>query len=147
LLFIFLIGCDTSRVYELNIDLEDNFWKQDHMPTFQIEIPDADQSYNVYYNIRNTISYPYYNLYLKHILEDSISNVISTNLDELILFDEKTGRPLGSGLGDIFEHQIPVLVNYQFSNKGKYTLKVQQFMRLDSLPHIMSVGIRVEKAR
>ncbi|MCK5207121.1 MAG: gliding motility lipoprotein GldH, partial [Cyclobacteriaceae bacterium] len=32
-------------------------------------------------------------------------------------------------------------------NKGKYKLRIDQFMRQDSLPEILSVGLRVEYAK
>jgi gliding motility-associated lipoprotein GldH len=62
------------------------------------------------------------------------------------LFDPITGAPLGDGLGDIFDHRILAVSNQRFPENGLYRFKIQQFMRQDSLPLILSVGLRVEKA-
>ena len=58
--------------------------------------------------------------------------------------DEKTGKPMGDGLGDLFDHKIIALKNYRFSRAGKYTFKVRQYMRQDPLPAILSMGVSVE---
>ncbi|MEO0331329.1 MAG: gliding motility lipoprotein GldH, partial [Bacteroidota bacterium] len=56
------------------------------------------------------------------------------------------GKPYGSGLGDIFSHQILALPGYQFDTAGMYQIRLQQYMRRDTLPEILSVGVRVEVA-
>jgi gliding motility-associated lipoprotein GldH len=64
------------------------------------------------------------------------------------LFDAKTGKPFGkSGIGDLYDHRFLLLKNYQFKSKGKYRMKFEQFMRTDTLPGILAVGLRVERSR
>lgn len=146
LISVGFFACDSQRVYEKNTDMSDNFWHVDSIPTFEFEIPDAGKDYNIYYNIRNSLSYPFHNLYVTYTLEDTLGHVISSDLHNMILFDPVTGKPQGSGLGDIFSHQILALPAYDFDSAGVYRFKVQQFMRRDTLPQILSVGIRVEEA-
>lgn len=141
---LLLGSCDSTRVFERNVDLGDNIWHKDSLMTFDFEIENPDVSYNIYYNIRNTASYPYYNLYLNHMVKSAVGTVLSSNLDEVFLFDRKTGKPLGSGMGDIFDHQMIVLENFRFPSKGTYQFTTQQYMRQKELPQILSVGIRVE---
>ncbi len=145
ILTIFCSSCDPNRIYEKNQDFIFKHWHKDSIASFQFEIQDPTADYNLYYNIRNTASYPYHNLYVTYYLEDSLSRTVISELDEMFLFNAKTGKSLGKGIGDIFDHQIPVLEAYQFNAKGEYTFKVQQFMRMDSLPEILSIGLRVEK--
>jgi gliding motility-associated lipoprotein GldH len=145
-LFIICAACDADRVYEENYTIEDNKWYIDTIPSFSFTINDTTIAYNIYYNVRNAISYPFYNLYVTYYLIDEQGNQVSGRLQELTLMDAKDGTPLGSGLGDIFDHQILALGNYRFKKKGTYTFKIKQYMRQDPLPDIMSIGIRVEKA-
>ena len=63
---------------------------------------------------------------------------------QLFLFDPKSGEPYGSGVGDLFDHSQPVLENYTFPASGDYKAELRQYMRLDTLPYILSVGWRVE---
>lgn len=151
LLFVLLLGffgwaCDPDRVYEQYNDIPDNQWYIDSVQTYAFTIEDPALAYNIYYNVRNSVSYPYYNLFVTYYLTDAKGKQLSSQLQELLLMDAKTGKPLGDGVGDIFDHQVILLTNYKFPQKGNYTLKIKQYMRKDPLPEIMSIGIRVEKA-
>lgn len=141
-------ACQDNRVYEQNIDLKNGQWYIDSVLTFQFKIEDAQSKYDFLYNIRNSVRYPYYNMYVTFYLEDSLGNVIDQELQNITLMDSRTGEPFGSGLGDIFSHQlnIPRLTAYKFPDKGTYTLKLKQYMRQDPLPEILSLGLRVEKS-
>jgi gliding motility-associated lipoprotein GldH len=37
--------------------------------------------------------------------------------------------------------------DYQFAKPGTYKVKLEQYMRMDTLPGIVAVGLRVEDAR
>lgn len=139
-------ACDPDRVYEKYNDIPENQWFIDSLQTYTFTIDDPALAYNLYYNVRNSISYPYYNLFVTYYLTDAKGKQLSSQLQELMLMDAKTGKPLGDGVGDIFDHQISLLSNYKFPQKGSYTVKIKQYMRKDPLPEIMSIGIRVEKA-
>jgi gliding motility-associated lipoprotein GldH len=145
LLITALLACDPARLYEKNQDLEGYQWYIDTIPAFKFSVKEANVPYNLYYNIRNASAYPYYNLYVTYYLSDSTGKVLTSRLQELTLMDPKTGKPLGDGMGDIFDHRIQALGNYRFPYPGTYTFKVKQYMRKDPLPGIMSVGLRVEK--
>ncbi|GAA4304062.1 gliding motility lipoprotein GldH [Nibribacter koreensis] len=144
-LSVLLGSCDANRVFEENQDLPNNQWPVKLTPTFTFEITDTTQQYNVYFNVRNAVSYQFYNLYLRHYLIGPDGKQISSALHEMFLMDPKTGEPRGSGAGDIFDHQFRALKNIRFAQPGKYQLKVKQYMRQDPLPSMMAIGVRVEK--
>lgn len=140
-----LVSCDSERVYEENIDFDQPFWTKGNVPEFTFQIEEPAVSYNILINVRNGFDYPFYNLYYQYELMDSIGNTLEKDMLELILFDAKTGEPFGSGLGDLFDHQKPVLEDYHFPESGKYSIAFTHFMRPDTLPLVLSVGARVEK--
>ena len=146
LLFPGLISCDNKRVYEANNDFESHSWVVDTVPAFTFEIKDPDIAYNILYNVRNSVAYPYQNLYVTYYLEDTLGRQIKSGLHNMILFDPKTGKPQGSGLGDIFDHQILALPQYKFDSAGVYQFRIEHYMRTTELPDILSIGVRVEKA-
>ena len=143
---LLLAGCDKNTVYSEYEDIEEGKWFVNHTPAFTFRIDDVKQTYNIYYNLRNALSYPYYNLYLTRYLVDSTGRTIESRLDELLLMDAKTGKPNGDGLGDIFDHKVLIKQNYRFPKPGRYTIRIKQYMRQNPLPDILSVGISVEKA-
>ncbi|GAA4448582.1 hypothetical protein GCM10023189_06660 [Nibrella saemangeumensis] len=141
-----LTGCDKNTVYKEYADIKGGQWYVKETPSFTFTITDTAQAYNIYYNLRNSISYPYYNLYLTRYLTDASGTLIESRLDELILMDPKTGKPRGDGLGDIFDHKVLIKRNYRFPHSGDYTMRISQYMRQNPLPDVLSVGITIEKA-
>ena len=146
LLGILICSCDPSRVYEDYNDLEEAFWHMDSVQRFTFQIEDSTRRYNLLATLRNASNYPYYNIYFQYTLKDSADRVLMEELKEYNFFDSKTGEPLGSGLGDLFDHSIPLEESYEFDHTGDYTLELRQYMRLDTLPFVLSVGARVEQS-
>jgi gliding motility-associated lipoprotein GldH len=144
---ILLAACDDTRVYEQISDFENRQWISADKPQFEFIIDDINQRYNLYSDIRNSVSYPYSRFFFTYYLRDSTGSNVQKSLITEYLFDAKTGKPYGkSGIGDLYDHRFLLLENYQFQYPGKYQVIFEQFMRMDTLPGIMSVGLRVERA-
>lgn len=146
MLLIIVSGCDQGRVFEGKKDFDDKYWVFNNPAEFEFEIEDEDKSYNILFNIRNTSKFQFQNIYIQYYLEDSVGRLLSRELKNIQLFNKITGVPLGKGLGDILDIEKAVLEDYKFENPGLYRLRIDQFMRRDSLPEILSVGLRVELA-
>lgn len=142
-----LTSCDDKRLYEQNNSFSDQFWMSDSLQTFEVDIQDKSLAYNVYLNVRNSSTYPYYNIYINYSLYGTQGKVLAKELVSNNLFESKIGKPLGqSGIGDVFDHQFLVLKNHQFEHTGKHVFELQQYMRTDTLKGVLAVGVRVEKS-
>jgi gliding motility-associated lipoprotein GldH len=140
-----LMGCDQSRVYEQNVDFDERYWLVNEKPEFEFTIDQPADKYTIYGNLRNTISYPYARVFFTYHLQDSAGTELEKKLVTQYLFDSKTGKPFGnSGLGDIYDHRFELLPDYQFRHRGKYKIRLEQMMRIDTLQGILAVGVRVE---
>jgi gliding motility-associated lipoprotein GldH len=140
---LFFSSCDNSRIFEQNQDIPESGWKHDNIVKFDVDIKDPSTPTNFYINVRNADGYPYSNLFL--FLKTTLPNgkMLNDTL-ECILADEK-GKWLGSGMGDIYDNQIPFKRNVRFPQAGTYHFEIQQAMRTDNIPLIMDVGLRIEK--
>lgn len=144
LLFTMAACGDDTRVYDDYVDFENGQWNVQQKPAFEFEIKDTAQHYQVYANIRNAVSYPESRFFFQYTLQDSLQ-VLHKKLEQISLFDHKTGEPFGSsGLGDIYDHELLLLKDYSFKHRGKYRVIVEQFTRKDTLEGILAVGVRVE---
>lgn len=144
---LLLFGCDSNRVFERYEEFKDKAWKIQEPAEFEFTISDVSKKYNVLYNVRNSLDYPYARLFIEYTLTDSTGAELSKKLLSNYLFDQKTGRPLGrSGLGDVYDHQFLLLQNQSFPNAGVYHMRLEQFNRLDTLTGILAIGVRVETA-
>jgi gliding motility-associated lipoprotein GldH len=146
MIIAFCSSCDEGRVFEKNADFNSRDWLVSDKPEFEFEISDTLLSYNLYCNIRNSVAYPFSRIFLTYYLMDSSGVQLEKRLVTQMLFDDTTGEPHGnSGLGDIYDHRIPLKKNYRFDRPGKYKMRFEQYMRRDTLSGILAVGLRVEK--
>lgn len=144
-LALVMASCSSNTVIDEQSDIKEGLWHLDSLVVFNFEIEDTTSSYQVQYNVRYAVDYPYYNLYLKYFLEDSTGQILSSDMQELLLFDKKDGEPIGDGIGDLFDRTIPVFDQQKFVSPGAYTFKVKQLMRNEELPGILAFGLKIEK--
>ena len=144
LIALMAISCDSNRVYENNIDFKDRSWKIAEPAKFDFQITDTTKRYNLLMDVRNSIDYPFARLFVNYELKKD-STILSKELVSVYLFDQKTGKPFGtSGIGDIYDNQFFLMKNFSFKKTGEYHMRLQQFMRQDTIPGILAVGLRVE---
>ncbi len=144
LCILFFSSCDNKRIFEKNQEIPESGWSSNHPVRFDVDIKDPSMPTNFYINVRNAEGYPYGNLFL-FIHTKFPNGKVSNDTLECILADEK-GKWIGSGIGDIYDNQIPFKKNVQFPLAGVYSFEIEQGMRVETIPLIMDVGLRIEKA-
>lgn len=149
MLLLILTGitfCRPRSVFEGKVDFPGRVWASGEAVEFDFTIADPNAPYDLYYTIRNTNGYPYQNIYLQYYLMDSSGLLLRKELNNVLLFNAVTGVPLGNGIGDIFVLQKRFLEQYNFGRAGVYRLRIDHYMRPDTLPEVASVGIVVKKS-
>lgn len=145
LTFLF-ISCTEERYYEENYDFKDRIWNMEETAEFNFEIDSIELPYQIKLNVRNTMEYPFRNLYIKYQLKDS-TYLMEDKLLNLKLFEAKTGKPYGDHQSDIYSHQLILQDSVYFHEKGNYKIELKQYMREIELEGIISVGIRIEQIK
>ena len=142
LLILLLWGCDSNRVFEEDTSFTEKQWHMDYMPAFEFMIEDAAAK-NIILKFRSDLEYPYQNIYITYFLMDAQGNELDSKLVNIPLFDEISGKPLGDG-NSVYQYAQEILSGYKFPGSGKYSIKLAQYMRSETLDGVYSVGIRVE---
>jgi gliding motility-associated lipoprotein GldH len=145
LVFLF-IACTEDRYFENNIDFNDRVWEMDESAEFEFEIDSTTLPYQIKLNLRNSLDYPYRNLYIKYQLLDS-TQLIADKLMDIKLFEAKNGKPFGSRQSDIYSHQLILQDSVFFPEKGTYKIALSQYMREKELKGIISVGIKIDQLK
>src|SRR5258705_1119504 len=121
-------SCDSERIFENNVEFRDRNWKIAQSVQFEFQIADTSRRYNLWMNIRNSLDYPYARIFVNYDLQKD-STTLTKKMIAAYLFDQKTGKPFGNtGLGDIYDHQFPILKNYSFDKAGVYKIRLNQFI-------------------
>ncbi len=146
LLALALQGCGAAGsldVFEKNVPIPQYEWHSAFRPAVDVRIEDTTARYDLYVTLRHNNAYPFSNIWV--IVGTAYEGERpSSRRVELPLADPQ-GRWLGSRMDDIIEHRIPIQRRARFDRAGVYHFSFGQNMRLDPLPHIMSVGLRIEK--
>ena len=141
-LILVLKSCDSSRVFEDFEDLSSG-WAISDTVSFHVELGPSDFPYMITSQFRADISYPYSNLYYYFQMSDEKDSLIYSELREVELFEAKTGKPLGSGLGDLYHVEDVSFIDLSIAEKSKFKASIIQYMRLDTLRGIDRIGLRV----
>ncbi|HEY0029367.1 MAG TPA: gliding motility lipoprotein GldH [Bacteroidia bacterium] len=144
LMVLFFSSCDQARIFEQNQSMPESGWAETNVVKFDVDIKDPSTPANFYINVRQADGYPYSNLFM-FIKTVFPSGKSSTDTLECVLADDK-GKWLGSGVGDLYDNQIPFKRNVRFPQAGNYHFEIQQAMRTENVPLIMDIGLRIEKA-
>jgi gliding motility-associated lipoprotein GldH len=148
-LFSFLIaGCVPSPYYEKHATFPRNEWSNKAIPSFKFDIKDTSVAYNLYFIIRHTEAYPFSNIWIYIYSKQPDAKKYEQSRIEIPLA-EPSGKWLGRGMGEIWEQRMPITRNdnpMQFNKPGTYEIKFEQNMRVNPLPEILQVGLRIEKA-
>src|SRR5690606_16719087 len=107
-------------------------------------ITNKDIPYHFYLNLRNSIDYPFSNIFIL-IHQQDPNNTKTTYRIEINLTNTE-GLWKGKSAGSNFSQQISFIKDYHYSDTGKYTFQLDQNMRINGLTGINDVGLRIEAA-
>ena len=140
---LFTYSCTTVGLYERTAIMPKQQWQSTFHPTFTFTIQDTNSLYHIYITIRHTDMYAYNNIWI-NVGTASPNDSIKYQALNLILANNTTGW-FGTGMDDIFEHRVRITKTPMLLKKGLYTFVLAPLMRVDPLPHILNIGIRLEK--
>lgn len=137
-------SCENNRIYESYNPISEEGWHKDSVLNYNFKIEDSIKNYNLYFNMRNTVNYPYSNIWFFVSITPPQGKLL-TDTVEFILADP-TGRWFGRGHGKFRDNKLLYRNNIFFPDTGDYHFRIQQGMRDDLLNEINDFGIRVEIA-
>jgi gliding motility-associated lipoprotein GldH len=144
--FMFL-GCNENELVNERHSMGEMGWLQKNQLEIPFEITDTTTIYDLQVAIRQTNTYSFYNLYfISEILSEAGTSLKKAEA-EAIFYDAKSGKPKGSGIGDMYSHSYTIFKNVKFPKSGAYRIRLQQNMRVDTLEGILSVGASLVKKK
>lgn len=144
--FVFL-GCSGNELVNETQSMGEIGWIQKNKFEIPFEITDTSTLYDMQVAIRQTNTYSFYNLYFISEILNGDGIRMKKAEAEAIFYDAKSGKPKGSGLGDLYSHSYTIFKNLKFHRLGKYRIRLQQNMRIDTLEGIVSVGASLVKIK
>ncbi|MFN8285406.1 MAG: gliding motility lipoprotein GldH [Chitinophagales bacterium] len=138
-----LTACDKARIIDENQPVTNYNWNYSDEKVFTTEIKDTAITYNLYVNVRHSFNFEWRNMWVN--IETTFPDGKKFDKRVNLLLSEPDGHWFGDCLGDNCDIQIPIQENAYFPQPGKYVFKLRQDMRVNPLPNIKSMGMRIEK--
>ncbi len=142
-LLLFLAACGSNALYQDSKMIPEEGWRKNDFVKFDFDVADTSVSYNVLVDIRNNDAYPFQNfwLFIHAMMPDSTE--FSDTLD-CVLADNR-GKWLGTSSGSMYHVPVAFRLDTKFDIPGTYHFDLIQGMRMDTLPGITEIGIRILK--
>ena len=140
-------ACKIKAPYFQKIEtMPQNAWKYNNKLTFKFDITDTTADYQPFFLIQHTQSYQYNNVWVWMYIKMPGDSIIKKERVDVELADP-TGKWYGRGMGEIYEQRMPIKLSdtLKFNKPGIYQISLEQNMRINPLPEIIHVGLRVEK--
>lgn len=141
------VGCMPSPYYQREEAIPQNAWNIQYKPDFKFDIADTTAHYNLFFIIRHTNAYAYSNIWMWIYVKqpgDKSFQKFRVNIP----LAEASGKWLGRGMGEIYEQYMPIAFDGMdkfFKKPGTYEIRLEQNMRVNPLPEVLNVGLRIEK--
>lgn len=142
-LAVVAVSCDNSILYQEQKKIADGTWKASDTVFFQFTVNDTLNPVDFYFNLRNSTSYEYQNLYL-FVTAFYPGNTYSRDTLECMLAQDD-GKWLGKGSGRLRDVRFLFRKGVRFRKSGTYTIGINQAMRTEELKGIENVGISIVK--
>jgi gliding motility-associated lipoprotein GldH len=142
---LILSACSPGKIFERHQSIDQHKWARDHVVRFEVEIEDTETPYDFFLAIRHSSHFAFANIKVNFTINFP-SGAMRTKDHDLFVRKEN-GSFIGEGAGDIWDVKFPVQTGMKLSDKGTYTVKVQNIMPLMETADIMQVGLVVKKSK
>ena len=139
---LLLSSCGTGYEYDRQYTFEEGVWAQEDTLDFTFTIGDTLTIYNLYLEVENSTSYNFQNLYTKVYTQfpsgERIEELLSLELAD------RAGAWLGNCNSESCALKIPIQEGAYFNQAGAYTVTVEQYMRVNPVEGVRSMGFMLE---
>jgi gliding motility-associated lipoprotein GldH len=146
-LSVLLASCNPSPYFQREDSIPQNAWAYNNRLDYKFDITDSTVYYMPYLLLRHTEAYPFRNMwvwmYMKRPGENTFKKIRLN-----IPMAQADGKWLGRSIGDIIEQRLVIPDagdSMQIYKKGSYEIMFEQNMRVNPLPELLNIGLRVEK--
>ncbi len=138
---VLFASCDKKPMFEENKILEKNEWNFNDTISFEVNVNDTLNLKNLSLNIRNSSTYPYYNMFVYVDIKNEKGGIDKDTV-EFYLANPISGKWTGNGSSGIHYNTI-LYKQVKFLNTGKYKISLTHGMRDTILEGINAIGFKV----
>jgi len=144
-LFTVLISCSKHASYSEFVDFgEDNRWQKSDSRTFDFDITDDSQSYNLVFKFSHVYDYQFAAVPINFTIENPKGEKENLNFD--LVIKDASGKQLADCSGDVCDLMYKVKEKVKLE-KGKYKVTISHSFQGPFLPNVIGIGLNVESTK
>lgn len=140
---LLLTACNQDVIFEETIDIPNAAWSYDDKLPFEFEVSDTTKAYQVLLDIGHAGDFGFQNCYVQITTRfpggEEKKQAVSLELAE------QSGIWNGKCRGNTCHLEIPLQGKAKFKQQGKHSIMVEQFMRVNPLPGINSISLKIKQ--
>lgn len=144
-ILLITFGCKENFYFEEEEVISADQWSYQDSLNFTFTIADTSALYNLLLDIDHATSYPYQNIYLQVATSFPSGKRIKEQLP--IDFADKTGRWFGNCDSQWCKLRVNLQTDAFFNEVGEHTITLEQFMRVDPLPGIRKLSVKIQDTK
>ncbi len=142
LFVLLLFGCGPDYILDQKYDIEKSEWTYADTLNFEVDIQDSLKIYNIHLKIEHSTEFPKQNMYIMIHTQfpsgERISEKLSVELANL------GGGWYGDCNSEWCQFSLPIQEGAFFNAIGKHTFTLEQYMRIDPVPGIKNISLKIE---
>ncbi len=139
---LLLSACSEDFFFEKSYDLPNAEWSYKDSLVFVVDIQDTLKTYNLLLDIEHSTDYAFQNNYV--FVHTYLPNGEHLGKQLNIDLAQKSGKWNGKCSGDKCKLRAVIQQNAYFNEIGSHRFVIEQFMRMDPLPGIQKVSLRLQ---
>jgi gliding motility-associated lipoprotein GldH len=140
-------SCGKAGFYQKNVSFDNAHWEALDPASFEIDIADTTDRYNIYFMLRHDEQYAFNNIWIRYKYKMEGDSIFKNSERIDLLMADTDGKWLGRNFGGMWEHKMLLINNDNpiFKKAGKYEIQVEHLMRQETLEGVMQAGLQIEK--
>lgn len=136
-------ACNKDVIFEKKIAIPDGTWSYENKLPFEFEVTDTTKTYQVLLNVQHAGDFGYQNCYVQ--ITTNFPNGEEKKQAVSLELAAQSGIWVGECSGNDCELEIPLQAKARFKQPGKHSITVEQFMRVNPLPGIKSIELKIKQ--
>lgn len=139
------ISCSNPNNYSEFVDFgEDNRWQKDDVRTFNFDIADDTQTYNLTFKFSHVYDYQFATVPINFTIENPTGGMENLSID--LAIKDSAGEELAECGGDICDLKYSLKEKIKLQ-KGKYKVTISHSFEGPYLPNVLGIGLNVESVK
>ncbi len=142
LLFVSVLGCDTTAITDISSNMPNNVWTYPNKVVAVADVKEPTRRHDIYFKLRVTSEYRYSNIYVLLKMKNQAGKEVIRRYGFKLA--EADGQWLGRGSGNLYAYKLGLLTDYIFPEAGRYTLSIDPTLHDNPLQGVRDVGLEVD---